>query len=88
MSDLEKSPRGVLQDNVPIAFGVRHITPAIPEFLARYRAASYTLDTGDHALYPAHHHLSSKVRAFVDFLVDRFAPHPYWEMPSHGTERR
>ena len=229
VSDLEKAPRGVLQVNGPIAFGVRHITPAIPEFLARYpqvrieltltdnfvdlveagadvavrvgeledsslvarrlarnrrilcaspeylaragapehprdlalhncliytrhhgnviwklggaqgpvevrvdgnlrtnnteavhaavilglgiallpswlvgqevhsgrlakvlgdfHAAPGALDTGIHALYPAHRHLSSKVRAFVDFLVDRFSPHPYWEKPPHGPER-
>ena len=60
----------------------------LTEVLGGYGAASGALDTGIHALYPAHRHLSSKVRAFVDFLVGRFAPHPYWETPPHGTERR
>ncbi|HME84099.1 MAG TPA: LysR family transcriptional regulator [Roseiarcus sp.] len=32
------------------------------------------------AVYPQSRHLSPKVRALVDFLVDRFGPHPYWDM--------
>lgn len=59
----------------------------LADVLGGYRAASGALDTGIHALYPAHRHLSSKVRAFVDFLVDRFSPHPYWEAPPHGPKR-
>jgi len=31
-------------------------------------------------VYPHRRHLSSKVRAFVDFLVDRFTPVPPWEL--------
>jgi len=31
-------------------------------------------------VYPHRRHLSSKVRAFVDFLVDRFTPVPPWEI--------
>lgn len=30
-----------------------------------------------HAAYPSRRHLSAKVRAFVDFLVRRFAGTPY-----------
>ena len=59
----------------------------LAEVLGGYQAASGALDTGIHALYPAHRHLSSKVRAFVDFLADRFAPHPYWEKPPHAPGR-
>ncbi len=33
-----------------------------------------------HAVYPAARHLSPKVRAFVDFLADRFGPRPYWDL--------
>jgi DNA-binding transcriptional LysR family regulator len=36
--------------------------------------------TGIHAVYPHGRHLSAKVRAFVDFLVERFAPLPAWEL--------
>jgi len=31
------------------------------------------------AVYPHARHLSPKVRAFVDFLADRFGPIPYWD---------
>ncbi len=36
-------------------------------------------DTGIYAVFPHGRHLSPKVRAFVDFLADRFAPEPYWD---------
>lgn len=36
-------------------------------------------DTGIYAVYPHSRHLSPKVRAFVDFLVARFGPRPYWD---------
>lgn len=32
-----------------------------------------------HAVWPASRHLTAKVRAFVDFLAERFGPIPYWE---------
>jgi DNA-binding transcriptional LysR family regulator len=32
------------------------------------------------ALYPHSRRLSPKVRAFVDFLADRFGPRPYWDL--------
>ena len=31
------------------------------------------------AVYPHHRHLSLKVRAFIDFLVEKFTPVPPWE---------
>lgn len=36
-------------------------------------------DVGIHAVYPSRRHLAAKVRAFVDFLVERFSPVPPWE---------
>lgn len=36
-------------------------------------------DTGVYAVYPHGRHLSPKVRAFVDFLAERFGPWPYWD---------
>ena len=36
VSHLEGSPRGVLHINGPAAFGVRHIAPALPDFLDRF----------------------------------------------------
>ncbi len=42
--------------------------------------ADYALPEGAvYAVYPHNRHLSAKVRAFVDFLVERFGPRPYWE---------
>lgn len=33
-----------------------------------------------HALYPHARHLSPTVRAFVDYLAERFGPRPYWDL--------
>ncbi len=42
--------------------------------------ADYALpESAVYAVYPHTRHLSAKVRAFVDFLVERFGPRPYWE---------
>ncbi len=35
---------------------------------------------GVHAVYPHNRHLSAKVRAFVDYLVESFAPTPPWDV--------
>ena len=32
-----------------------------------------------HAVYLPNRHLPAKVRAFIDFLVERFSPDPYWD---------
>jgi DNA-binding transcriptional LysR family regulator len=37
-------------------------------------------DMALNAVYPHSRHLSPKVRAFVDFLADRFGPRPYWDL--------
>jgi len=34
---------------------------------------------GLHAVYPQTRHVAPKVRAFIDFLSDRFGPRPYWD---------
>jgi len=36
-------------------------------------------DSAMYAVYPHARHLSPKVRAFVDFLAERFGPDPYWD---------
>src|SRR3546814_16091496 len=36
-------------------------------------------EQGIHAVYPHSRNLSLKVRVFVDFLVERFGPAPYWD---------
>ena len=37
-------------------------------------------DQAVYAVYPHSRHLSAKVRAFVDFLAERFGPRPYWDV--------
>lgn len=36
VSSLQAAPRGTLQLNVPMSFGILHVAPAIADFLARY----------------------------------------------------
>jgi DNA-binding transcriptional LysR family regulator len=48
---------------------------ALASVLPDYRVR----ETAIHAVYPHGRHLSAKVRAFVDFLVERFGPQPYWD---------
>jgi DNA-binding transcriptional LysR family regulator len=51
-------------------------TGALVSVLADYRAPALAL----HALYPQTRHLSAKIRLFIDFLVERFADRPYWDL--------
>jgi DNA-binding transcriptional LysR family regulator len=39
-----------------------------------------------HVLYPHRKHLSPKVRAFVDFLVEKFTPVPPWKVTADTDE--
>jgi len=43
--------------------------------LEEYRVA----DLGIYAVYPAQRHLTPKLRAFIDFLADKFGPEPPWD---------
>jgi DNA-binding transcriptional LysR family regulator len=36
-------------------------------------------------VYPSRRHLSAKVRAFIDFLVTRFAADPAWNLAAPPT---
>ena len=60
---------------------------ALVELLRDWRTPAGPQDTGVHALYPASRHLSPKVRAFVDFLVKRFASRPGGEYPGEPAAR-
>jgi DNA-binding transcriptional LysR family regulator len=42
--------------------------------LERYSGVEFSIN----AIYPHRHHLSAKVRAFIDLLVERFAEHRRW----------
>jgi DNA-binding transcriptional LysR family regulator len=44
--------------------------------LAEYRAPEISI----FAVYPQTPHLSVKVRAFIDFLLERFGGRPYWDL--------
>ena len=39
------------------------------------------------AVYPNRAHLPLKVRRFIDFLVERFGPEPYWDAGLQATRR-
>ncbi|MES1926639.1 LysR family transcriptional regulator [Salinisphaera sp. T31B1] len=49
----------------------RRLVPVLAEYPHDYSAF--------YVLYPHRRHLSRKVRAFVDFLIEKFTPVPYWE---------
>ena len=61
------------------------------EVALRERDAFVPQDLSISALYPHSRHLSPTVRAFVDFLSQRFGPRPYWDLAeadlSRGDER-
>jgi DNA-binding transcriptional LysR family regulator len=42
--------------------------------LERYSGVEFSIN----AIYPHRHHLSAKVRAFIDLLIERFAEHRRW----------
>ena len=41
-----------------------------------------------YAIYPQTRHLSQRVRAFVDFLLDRFQGTPYWDLCLNSGQRQ
>ena len=55
------------------------LVPVLEKFLPQ--------DSAVHAVYPHARHLSPKVRAFVDFLAERFGPVPYWDRPEAADRR-
>jgi len=50
----------------------------LQQLLPGYRALG-TFGSDVYAVYLPTRYLSPKVRAFVDFLVERFSPEPYWD---------
>jgi DNA-binding transcriptional LysR family regulator len=53
---------------------------ALSIVLADHQVSAAALDSNIYAVFPHSRHLSAKVRAFVDFLRQRFGPRPYWEV--------
>lgn len=51
----------------------------LERLLPGHEADLVSHETAIHAIYPHARHLSAKVRAFVDYLVETIGPEPYWE---------
>ena len=47
VSRLQEMPRGVLRVNAPMSFGILHIAPALPDFLARYPDLTVEMNLDD-----------------------------------------
>ena len=46
-SDLHAAPRGTLKVNAPFSFGIRHVGPAIADYLAAYPGVAVDIDLSD-----------------------------------------
>ena len=76
-----------LRDALIAGLGVGHL----PSFIVgadiqsgRLRAILTDFESAErsvYAVYPHNRHLSPKVRAFLDYFAERFAPTPYWDTP-------
>ena len=47
VTQLSTAPRGVLRVNAPMSFGVRHVAPALADFMAAYPELAVELDLND-----------------------------------------
>jgi DNA-binding transcriptional LysR family regulator len=64
-----------LEPDIVVAPHVRDGT--LVRLLPEYKPASMPIQ----AVYPSRRHLSAKVRSFIDFIAERFAEAPGWELP-------
>jgi DNA-binding transcriptional LysR family regulator len=64
-----------------IAYGPSFLAgPNVRSGVLRQILTAYEIEAhGAHALYPAGRHLAAKVRALIEFLVDRFRGVPAWD---------
>lgn len=69
----------ILEPDFIVAADVR--AGRLVRLLPEYAAPSIAI----HAAYPSRRHLSAKVRAFVDFLVARYARDPAWRLAPPGA---
>ena len=51
---------------------------ALRTILTRWEVQPTATEAPIYAVYPHNRHLSPKVRAFVDFIVETLGPRPYW----------
>jgi len=56
--------------------------------LVRILADWETDELGVFAVYPNRKFLPPKVRNFIDFLVERFGPEAYWDIPTGATDNK
>ena len=47
VSQLQAAPRGQLRVNAPMSFGLQHLAPALPDFLARYAEVEVDMTLND-----------------------------------------
>jgi len=75
---LQAGPRGVLRVNAPMSFGVQHLAPVIPEFIARYPAVRVDMDFTDRFvdLIDEGYDLAIRIGELVDssLVARRIAP--------------
>ena len=53
----------------------------------RFMDCYLSADTVIYAVYPQHRHQSPKVRAYVDFMTERFGPRPSWDAEAEKAKQ-
>lgn len=73
---MDAAKRGLGVNYAPTFFCCGEIQQeALEEVLSAFEDDALSI----YAVYPHRRHLSPRVRAFVDFLADRFGDNPYWD---------
>ena len=73
---MDAAKRGLGVNYAPTFFCCGEIQQeALEEVLSAFEDNALSI----YAVYPHRRHLSPRVRAFVDFLADRFGDNPYWD---------
>jgi DNA-binding transcriptional LysR family regulator len=72
--DMAVSGHGIILTPTFIAWQALAAGDLVP-VLQEYGPAQHSA----YAIYPPTRYLSRRVRAFIDFLVDRFGENPYWD---------
>lgn len=62
VGDLHALPQGTLRVNAPVSFGLQHLGPVLPEFLARYPSLSVDITLNDRFVDLVHEGYDAAVR--------------------------